>query len=97
MLLSSGCSIFNEQHGGVETVTEIVRIRGTSLTGVADALASKGRTQKSLIFLSIGSWQTIYLSIAPLDFLLRLTAGTVPTQVAHRRKAQKFLSRLHRI
>lgn len=36
----------HEQHGGTETLTEIVRNRGTSLTGVADALALRGITQK---------------------------------------------------
>ena len=37
----------HERHGGLDTLTEIVQNRGTSLTGVADVLGSNGdRTQK---------------------------------------------------
>ena len=36
----------HEQYGGIRTIVEIVQNRGTSLTGVSDALASKGVTEK---------------------------------------------------
>lgn len=62
----------HEQHGGTETLTEIVRNRGTSLTGVADALALRGITQKvSDIFIQwklanyLSDYQTVRLSLSP--------------------------------
>ena len=62
----------HEQHGGPETLIEIVRNRGTSLTGVADALALRGVTQKvSDIFIQwklanyLSDYQTVRLSLSP--------------------------------
>ena len=62
----------HEQHGGPETLTEIVRNRGTSLTGVADALALRGITQKvSDIFIEwklanyLSDYRAIRLALSP--------------------------------
>lgn len=62
----------HEQHGGTETLTEIVRNRGTSLTGVADALALRGITQKvSDIFIEwklanyLSDYHAVRLSLSP--------------------------------
>ena len=62
----------HEQHGGTETLTEIVRNRGTSLTGVADALALRGTTQKvSDIFIQwklanyLSDYHAVRLSLSP--------------------------------
>ena len=62
----------HEQHGGTETLTEIVRNRGTSLTGVADALALRGITQKvSDIFIQwklanyLSDYHAVRLSLSP--------------------------------
>ena len=62
----------HEQHGGPETLTEIVRNRGTSLTGVADALALRGITQKvSDIFIQwklanyLSDYHAVRLSLSP--------------------------------
>ena len=62
----------HEQHGGTETLVEIVRNRGTSLTGVADALALRGITQKvSGIFIEwklanyLSNYHAVRLSLSP--------------------------------
>lgn len=73
----------HEQHGGRETVAEIVRNRGTSLTGVADALASKGVTQKiSDIFISwklanyLSEYRAVRLSLMPYRWYRSYPSGT---------------------
>ena len=62
----------HEQYGGTETLTEIVWNRGTSLTGVADALALRGITQKvSDIFIEwklanyLSDYYAVRLSLSP--------------------------------
>ena len=62
----------HEQHGGTSTLTEIVRNRGTSLTGVTDALALRGITQKvSDIFIQwklanyLSDYHAVRLSLSP--------------------------------
>lgn len=62
----------HEQHGSTETLAEIVRNRGTSLTGVADALALRGITQKvSDIFIQwklanyLSDYRAVRLSLSP--------------------------------
>ena len=62
----------HEQHGSTETLAEIVRNRGTSLTGVADALALRGITQKvSDIFIQwklanyLSDYHAVRLSLSP--------------------------------
>ena len=73
----------HEQHGGVETVTEIVRNRGTSLTGIADALASKGVTQKIPdIFINwklanyLSDYRAVKLSLMPYRWYRSYPSGT---------------------
>ena len=73
----------HEQHGGIGTVAEIVRNRGTSLTGVADALASKGVTQKiSDIFINwklanyLSEYRAVRLSLAPYRWYRSYPSGT---------------------
>ena len=73
----------HEQHGGIGTVAEIVRNRGTSLTGVADALASKGVTQKvSDIFINwklanyLSEYRALRLSLAPYRWYRSYPSGT---------------------
>ena len=73
----------HEQHGGIETVTEIVRNRGTSLTGITDALASKGVTQKiSDIFISwklanyLSDYRAVKLSLTPYRWHRAYPSGT---------------------
>lgn len=72
----------HEQHGGIGTVAEIVRNRGTSLTGVADALASKGVTQKvSDIFINwklanyLSEYRAVRLSLAPYRWYRSYPSG----------------------
>jgi hypothetical protein len=62
----------HEQYGGIGTLIEIVQNRGTSLTGVSDALASRGITQTiSDIFLEwklanyLSDYRAVALSLAP--------------------------------
>ena len=62
----------HEQYGGIGTLVEIVQNRGTSLTGVSDALASRGITQTiSDIFLEwklanyLSDYRAVELSLAP--------------------------------
>ena len=73
----------HEQHGGIGTVAEIVRNRGTSLTGVADALASKGVPQKvSDIFINwklanyLSEYRAVRLSLAPYRWYRSYPSGT---------------------
>lgn len=72
----------HEQHGGIGTVAEIVRNRGTSLTGVADALASKGVTQKiSDIFINwklanyLSEYRAVRLSLSPYRWYRSYPSG----------------------
>ncbi|MCY3742400.1 MAG: hypothetical protein OXH00_15400 [Candidatus Poribacteria bacterium] len=62
----------HEQHGGTGTLAEIVRNRGTSLTGIADALALEGITQKvSDIFIQwklanyLSDYHAVRLTLSP--------------------------------
>ena len=73
----------HEQHGGVETLTEIVRNRGTSLTGIADALALRGVTQKvSDIFIQwklanyLSDYRAVRLSLSPRRWHDAYPSGT---------------------
>ena len=62
----------HEQYGGIGTLIEIVQNRGTSLTGVADALALRGVRQKiSNIFIEwklanyLSDYHAVRLSLSP--------------------------------
>ena len=62
----------HEQYGGIGTLIEIVQNRGTSLTGVADALALRGVRQKvSNIFIEwklanyLSDYRSVRLSLSP--------------------------------
>ena len=73
----------HEQHGGTGTLTEIVRNRGTSLTGVADALALRGITQKvSDIFIEwklanyLSGYRAVRLSLSPRRWHDSYPSGT---------------------
>ncbi len=73
----------HEQHGGIGTVAEIVRNRGTSLTGVSDALASKGVTEKiSDIFIHwklanyLSDYRAVRLSLMPHRWYRSYPSGT---------------------
>ena len=62
----------HEQYGGIGTLVKIIQNRGTSLTGVIDALASQGITQTiSDIFISwklanyLSDYSAVSLSISP--------------------------------
>ncbi len=73
----------HEQYGGVETLTEIVQNRGTSLTGVADALTARGSTRKvSDIFIEwklanyLSDYQAVRLSLAPRRWHDSYPSGT---------------------
>lgn len=80
----------HEQHGGLDTLTEIVQNRGTSLTGVADALASNGTTQKiSDIFNNwklanyLSDYRTIRLSLEPQVWHRSYPSGTQDGQLSN--------------
>ena len=73
----------HEQYGGVETLTEIVQNRGTSLTGVADALTARGSTRKvSDIFIEwklanyLSEYQAVRLSLSPRRWHDSYPSGT---------------------
>ena len=73
----------HEQYGGIGTVVEIVQNRGTSLTGVSDALASRGITQTfSEIFTAwklanyLSDYRAISLSLAPRRWHRSYPSGT---------------------
>ena len=62
----------HEQHGGIGTLIKIVQNRGTSLTGITDALASQGITETiSNIFISwklanyLSDYRAVSLSLSP--------------------------------
>ena len=62
----------HEQHGGIETMIKIVQNRGTSLTGMTDALASRGiRQTVSDLFISwklanyLSDYRAVSLSLSP--------------------------------
>ena len=73
----------HEQHGGTETLTEIVRNRGTSLTGIADALALRGITRKvSDLFIDwklanyLSDYRAVRLSLSPRRWHDSYPSGT---------------------
>ena len=73
----------HEQYGGVATVVEIVQNRGTSLTGVSDALASMGVTEKiSDIFIRwklanyLSDYRAVRLSLMPHRWYRSYPSGT---------------------
>ncbi|RKU18769.1 hypothetical protein C6503_08935 [Candidatus Poribacteria bacterium] len=73
----------HEQYGGTGTLIEIVRNRGTSLTGVADALALRGITQRvSNIFIEwklanyLSNYHAVRLSLSPLRWHDSYPSGT---------------------
>lgn len=73
----------HEQYGGIGTLVEIVQNRGTSLTGIADALASRGITQKvSDIFTAwklanyLSDYRAVTLSITPRRWHHSYPSGT---------------------
>ena len=62
----------HEQHGGIGTLIKIVQNRGTSITGITDALASQGITETiSNIFISwklanyLSDYRAVSLSLSP--------------------------------
>lgn len=81
----------HERHGGLETLTEIVQNRGTSLTGIADALASSGnQTQKiSDIFNNwkianyLSDYRAIKLSLQPQRWHRSYPSGTQDGQLSN--------------
>jgi len=73
----------HEQYGGIATVTEIVQNRGTSFTGIADALASQGvRQTVSDIFVSwklanyLSDYRAVTLSLSPRRWHRSYPSGT---------------------
>ncbi|MCY4552821.1 MAG: hypothetical protein OXC79_04030 [Candidatus Poribacteria bacterium] len=73
----------HEQHGGTETLTEIVRNRGTSLTGIGDALALRGITRKIPdIFIDwklanyLSDYHAVRLSLSPRRWHDSYPSGT---------------------
>ena len=73
----------HEQYGGTGTLVEIVQNRGTSLTGVADALALRGVTQKiSNIFIEwklanyLSDYRAVRLSLSPQRWHDSYPSGT---------------------
>ena len=80
----------HEQHGGLRTLTEIVQNRGTSLTGIADALASRGIARKiSDIFLDwklanyLSGYRAIRLSLLPRRWHHSYPSGTQDGQLSN--------------
>ena len=78
----------HEQHGGLDTLAGIVQNRGTSLTGVADVLASNGTTQKiSDIFNNwklanyLSDYRTIRLALEPDRWHHSYPSGTQDGQL----------------
>jgi len=73
----------HEQHGGVGTIVEIVQNRGTSLTGVADVLVSRGVTAAvSDIFIDwklanyLSNYRSVQLSLVPRRWHRSYSCGT---------------------
>ena len=80
----------HEQYGGVETLTEIVRNRGTSLTGLTDALALRGITQKVPdIFIEwklanyLSDYRGVSLSLSPRRWHNTYPSGTQQAKLSN--------------
>ena len=80
----------HEQYGGIGTLIEIVQNRGTSLTGISDALASRGITQtipdiftewKLANYLS--EYRAIELSLTPDRWYDAYPSGTQQGQLSN--------------
>ena len=78
----------HEQYGGIETLVEIVQNRGTSLTGMSDALSSRGVTQTiSDIFVEwklanyLSEYRAVSLSLAPRRWHYSYPSGTQQGQL----------------
>ncbi len=78
----------HEQYGGIGTLIEIVQNRGTSLTGISDALASRGITQTIPdIFIEwklanyLSEYRAIELSLAPSRWYDAYPSGTQQGQL----------------
>ena len=80
----------HEQYGGIGTLIEIVQNRGTSLTGISDALASRGITQtipdiftewKLANYLS--EYRAIELSLTPSRWYNAYPSGTQQGQLSN--------------
>ena len=73
----------HEQYGGIETLIEIVQNRGTSLTGISSALASRGITETiSDIFIewklanALSNYGAVRLSLKPRRWHRSYPSGT---------------------
>lgn len=80
----------HEQYGGIGTLIEIVQNRGTSLTGISDALASRGITQTiSDIFIEwklanyLSEYRAVRLSITPRRWHHSYPSGTQQGQLSN--------------
>ena len=78
----------HEQYGGIETLVKIVQNRGTSLTGITDALASRGITQTiSDIFISwklanyLSDYRAVSLSLSPRRWYRSYPSGAQDGQL----------------
>lgn len=80
----------HEQYGGIGTLIEIVQNRGTSLTGVSDALASRGITQTIPdIFIEwklanyLSDYRAVKLSLTPHRWHHSYPSGTQQGQLSN--------------
>ena len=80
----------HEQYGGIGTLIEIVQNRGTSLTGISDALASRGITKTiSDIFIEwklanyLSDYRAVTLSIKPHRWHQSYPSGTQHGQLSN--------------
>ena len=80
----------HEQYGGIGTLIEIVQNRGTSLTGISDALAARGITQTiSDIFIEwklanyLSEYRAVRLSITPRRWHHSYPSGTQQGQLSN--------------
>ena len=80
----------HEQYGGIGTLIEIVQNRGTSLTGVSDALASRGITKTiSDIFIEwklanyLSDYRAVRLSLKPHRWHQSYPSGTQQGQLSN--------------
>lgn len=80
----------HEQYGGIETLVEIVQNRGTSLTGVSDAFASRGITKTiSDIFIEwklanyLSNYSAVKLSLTPHRWHNSYPSGTHQGQLSN--------------
>ena len=81
----------HERHGGLDTLTEIVQNRGTSLTGVADALGSNGDPTQNIsdIFNNwklanyLSDYRTIRLSLQPYRWHRAYPSGPEDGQLSN--------------